>query len=206
LLLFFPARARSVTLQATAAPTLRQRGFRVAASPGAHYGRGNGTPSYEEKVMPVRFVALATSLVRSLQAGGPDANGQTPERHVSPGRGIPCRHCLKLIAAGEPYLILSHRPFPSPQPYAEQGPIFLHADACAPHLPSAELPAMLASERYLVRGYGADDRIVYGSGQIVPTLQIVETAEAMFADPRLAYVHIRSAANNCYQCRLERTP
>jgi hypothetical protein len=65
---------------------------------------------------------------------------------------------------------------------------------------------MLASERYLVRGYGADDRIVYGSGQIVPTLQIVETAEAMFADPRLAYVHIRSAANNCYQCRLERTP
>ena len=26
----------------------------------------------------------------------------------------------------------------------------------------------------------------------------------MFADPRLAYIHIRSAANNCYQCRLER--
>ena len=156
--------------------------------------------------MPVRFVALETSLVRGLQAGGLDANGQTPERHVSPGNGVPCRHCLRPVAAGEPFLILSHRPFPSPQPYAEQGPIFLHADACARHLPSAEVPAMLASECYLVRGYGADDRIVYGSGQIVPTAQIVGAAEAMFADPRLAYIHVRSAANNCYQCRLERAP
>ena len=104
--------------------------------------------------MPIHFVGLETLLVRGLQAGGPDANGQTPERHVSPGRGVPCRHCLRPVAAGEPFLLLSHRPFPSPQPYAEQGPIFLHADACARHLPSAELPAMLASERYLVRGYG----------------------------------------------------
>ena len=158
----------------------------------------------EEKGMAVRFVALETPLVRSLQAGGPDANGQTPERHISPGRGVPCRHCLRSVAAGEAFLILSHRPFPGPQPYAEQGPIFLHGDACARHQPSAELPAMLTSEYYLVRGYGADDRIVYGSGQIVPTAQIPVAAEAMFADPRLAYIHLRSAANNCFQCRLER--
>jgi hypothetical protein len=154
--------------------------------------------------MSVRFVALETPLVRRLQAGGPDTNGQTPERHVSPGHGVPCRHCLRPVTAGEAFLILCHRPFPSPQPYAEQGPIFLHADACARHQPSAEVPAMLASEHYLVRGYGADHRIVYGSGQIVPTAQIVGAAEAMFADPRLAYIHVRSAANNCFQCRLER--
>ena len=78
--------------------------------------------------MPVHFLGLETGLVRSLQAGGPDANGQTPERHISLGRGVPCRHCLRPVAAGEPFLLLSHRPFPSPQPYAEQGPIFLHAD------------------------------------------------------------------------------
>jgi hypothetical protein len=38
----------------------------------------------------------------------------------------------------------------------------------------------------------------------VPTAQIVGAAEAMFADPRLAYIHVRSAVNNCYQCRLDR--
>ena len=63
---------------------------------------------------------------------------------------------------------------------------------------------MLASEHYLIRGYNAEHRIVYGSGQIVPTSQIVERAEAMFTDPQLAYIHVRSASNNCYQCRLER--
>jgi len=154
--------------------------------------------------MPVRFIALATPLVRQLQAGGVDANGQTPERHISPGPGIPCRHCLAPVAAGEPYLVLAHRPFPAPQPYAEQGPIFLHAEACVRHAEHGALPAMLASPAYLIRGYGGDDRIVYGSGQIVPTANIVAAAETLFGDPRIAYIHVRSASNNCFQCRLER--
>lgn len=154
--------------------------------------------------MPVRFVALETALVRKLQAGGADANGQTPERHISPGSGIPCRHCLQPVAAGQPFLLLSHRPFPAPQPYAEQGPIFLHAEPCPRHSPGPELPGMLRSERYLIRGYDGDHRIVYGSGRIVPTAEIARAAEAMFAEPRLAYIHVRSASNNCYQCRLER--
>src|SRR5215813_195843 len=102
--------------------------------------------------MSVRFVALATALVRTLQAGGRDANGQTPEHQISPGKGVPCRHCLEPVSAGEPYLILAHRPFPAPQPYAEQGPIFLHARACARHVESGALPRMLASPSYLIRG------------------------------------------------------
>ena len=154
--------------------------------------------------MSIRFTALETSVVRALQEGGPDANGQVPERHVSPGNGIPCRHCLDLVAKGEPFLILAHRPFPAPQPYAEQGPIFLHAEPCARHEPDPEVPKMLASPRYIVRGYGANDRIIYGSGQIVPTSDIPFAAAAMFEDPRIAYIHVRSASNNCYQCRIDR--
>ena len=63
---------------------------------------------------------------------------------------------------------------------------------------------MLTSEHYLMRGYSADDRIVYGTGQIVPTGAMVAAAEALLADPRLAYIHVRSAANNCFLCRLQR--
>jgi hypothetical protein len=154
--------------------------------------------------MSIRFVALETALVRALQAGGADANGHAPERQLSPGNGVPCRHCLGQVAEGEPFLILAHRPFPAPQPYAEQGPIFLHASACPRHEDSGEVQPMLASPRYIVRGYGANDRIVYGSGQIVPTTEIPFAAAAMFEDPRIAYVHVRSATNNCYQCRIER--
>ncbi len=155
--------------------------------------------------MPMRIVALDTGLVRKLQNGAPDANGQSPERHISPGGMMPCRHCLDDIAAGEPYLILSHRPFPAAQPYAEQGPIFLHAQACARHSESAGMPAMfLRRESYLIRGYDAEDRIVYGTGRIVAPQALAEAAEAAFRDARVRYIHVRSASNNCYQCRIDR--
>ncbi len=67
----------------------------------------------------LRFIALDTETVRALQAGAVDANGQTPERRVSDGSGVPCRHCLSDVAAGEPFLILAHRPFPEAQPYTK---------------------------------------------------------------------------------------
>ena len=155
--------------------------------------------------MSIRFVALETDVVHALQAGGPDANGQTPEREISPGKGIPCRHCLEPVSEGKPFLILAHRPFPAPQPYAEQGPIFLHADACPRHQGGSKVPQMLASPRYIVRGYDRNDRIVYGSGQIAETSEIPSAAAKMFQDGRIAYIHVRSASNNCYQCRIDRT-
>ncbi|MCB0060720.1 MAG: DUF1203 domain-containing protein, partial [Caldilineaceae bacterium] len=98
----------------------------------------------------IRFVAMSTELVTGLQRGAPDANGQRPECALSDGDGIPCRHCLQLGAAGEPYLILAHRPFTTVQPYAECGPIFLHAEHCERHADSAQLPAILGSPQYIL--------------------------------------------------------
>lgn len=151
----------------------------------------------------MRYVAIPTPVVRALQAGNVDANGQMPERKVAEGGGNPCRHCLKMIPEGAGMLVLAHRPFPAPQPYAEVGPIFLCADACEAGGGEA-LPGMLGSPDYIVRGYGADDRIVYGTGGVVATDAIPARAAELFADDRVAYVHVRSARNNCYQCRIER--
>jgi hypothetical protein len=150
----------------------------------------------------MRFVPIPTATARALQAGGPDANGQTPEQTVSDGGGNPCRHCLTMIPKGAAMLVLAHRPFPAPQPYAEVGPIFLCADPCAAG-GGTDLPEMLASPDYIVRGYGADDRIVYGTGAVTPTPQIAARAAALLADPRVAYVHVRSARNTCFQVRIE---
>jgi Protein of unknown function (DUF1203) len=153
--------------------------------------------------MSIRFVALETELVKGLQAGGLDANGQKPERHVCAGGMMPCRHCLEDIKEGQPYLILAYRPFPTAQPYAEQGPIFLHLNSCVRHTESANVPrTFLKREAYLIRGYSAQDRIVYGTGRIVAPTLLPETAHHTFRDPRVSYIHVRSASNNCYQCRI----
>lgn len=151
----------------------------------------------------IRFTPIPTEIARDYQAGGPDANGMPAERHVSDGGGNPCRHCLGMIPEGAGMLILAHRPFPAPQPYAELGPIFLCADPC-PSGGGPDLPALLASADYITRGYGVDDRIVYGTGAVTPTADIPIRAAQLLADPRVAYVHVRSARNNCFQCRIDR--
>lgn len=150
-----------------------------------------------------RFVAIPTETARHYQAHGLDSYGLLPERRVSDGGGNPCRHCLRMIPEGAGMLVLAHRPFGAVQPYAETGPIFLCSDPCEAG-GGAEVPEILASSDYIVRGYGADERIVYGTGGVVPTGQIVARAGELLADPRVAFVHVRSARNNCFQVRIER--
>lgn len=152
----------------------------------------------------VKFIALDTAEVRSMQAGGPDANGQPPERHIADDGGTPCRHCLRQVTPGDPFLVVAHRPFPDAQPYAEQGPLFLCAEECKPPTNRRQLPKMLISQEYMIRGYNSANRIVYGTGKIVPTEELPHAAEDMFKDPEVVYAHIRSAENNCDQCRVER--
>ena len=152
---------------------------------------------------PVRFVALPTEIARAYRQGAPDANGMPAERTVSDGNGNPCRHCLNEIPAGAGMLILAHRPFPAPQPYAETGPIFLCADDCA-RWEEDGLPPVLANRpRHLIKGYGRDDRIAYGTGRIVAIGDLADGAAALFDDVRVVYGHVRSATNNCYTCRIE---
>lgn len=153
----------------------------------------------------VRFLGLPTEIARAFQAGSADANGQSPERHISDGAGVPCRHCLREIPKGEEFLIVSYRPFPAPQPYAEVGPIFLHAEPCEGFDTGRGTPPICDErEHFLLRGYNARDRIIYGTGQIVATDKLSNTATQLFECPDVAYLHLRSASNNCYQCRIER--
>ncbi|MDW4498282.1 DUF1203 domain-containing protein [Sulfitobacter sp. D35] len=153
----------------------------------------------------IRYTALPTETVQALRNGAPDAYGTPPERAVSDGEGNPCRHCLRDVPAGADMLILAHRPFAHLHPYAETGPIFLCADACE-RGGGADTPDILTtSPDYLIKGYSANERIVYGTGAVVPRDSLATRAKAIFEDPCVAWIHVRSARNNCYQLRIDRT-
>ena len=57
----------------------------------------------------ILFRAIPTDDARHLQSGGADAYDAVPERRVSDGDGVPCRHCLRDVVAGEEYLVLAYR-------------------------------------------------------------------------------------------------
>ncbi len=152
----------------------------------------------------MHFTALPTDLVRAYQKGDPDANSMAPEHSVSDGVGNPCRHCLRNIPKDAGMLILAHRPFANLHAYAETGPIFLCADECAQGGGADVPPVLTTSPTYLIKGYSADERIVYGSGKIVAQADIISFAADTLADPHIAYLHVRSATNNCYMLRIDR--
>ena len=151
------------------------------------------------------FSSIPADQAEAYWSGAADAYGQPPEVHVSAGDGVPCRHCLSYVAEGEPYLILAYRPFPQPQPYAETGPIFLHARRCERYPESDRMPPMaLSKEPRLLKGYGANHRIVYDTGEIVAAADLPAVAAKILAREDVSYVHVRSALNNCFSCRIDR--
>ncbi len=154
----------------------------------------------------VKIAGMPTEEARKFQRGGTDANGQVPEKTKSNGNGNPCRHCLEFIAEGDEMLIVSYRPFNSLQPYAEQGPVFLHARECDAYSGEGDaLPKALSNKtECIVRGYGADERIVYGTGKVTPLGEITSRADELLADTEIEFVHVRSASNNCWQARIDR--
>ena len=153
--------------------------------------------------MELRVRGIPPDECERLRAGGPDANGRPPLRRVAEGVANPCRHCLGLIAEGDEKLVLGYRPFPALQPYAETGPVFLHARACARY-EAGVLPAWFDFlDPALVRGYDADDWILYETGAVVRGPELRVACERILADAAVAYVHVRSKFG-CFQCRVDR--
>lgn len=150
------------------------------------------------------FQGLPTLAALALRQGMGDANGQPAEHVLNPFERAPCRHCLNHVPKGHGMLICAHRPFRDLQPYAETGPIFLCAEDCKAYH-GAELPEVLTtSPDYLLKGYGIDERIVYGTGRITPQSEIEAYAAELLARDEIAFVDIRSARNNCWQVRVTR--
>ncbi|MFC3615002.1 DUF1203 domain-containing protein [Lutimaribacter marinistellae] len=152
--------------------------------------------------MTVRFTAIPTDRATALRRGGPDAHGQRPERKVATSEDIPCRHCMNRVTG--PYLVLAYSPFTTTQPYAETGPIFICADDCPSGTVDGQLPGFLTSDSYITRGYDEDERIVYGTGGVTATGDILARCRELLSDPGIAFVHIRSASNNCFHVRADR--
>ena len=152
--------------------------------------------------MTIHFNAYDQCFVDAIRAGGQDANGQPAENAVSDGNGNPCRSCLCEIPMGSKMLVLAARPFPTLQPYAETGPIFLCKAKCRPWAGKAVPPILKTSPDYLLKAYGADNRILYGTGRIVLAEKLREYSTTLLSDRRVAYVDVRSARNNCFQTRI----
>ena len=106
---------------------------------------------------------------------------------------------------GDGYLLLAHRPFADTRPYAKVGPIFIHNKDCHHFDNLSQVPKMFsARNQMIIRGYDVQNRIVKDTGQLIETKSIQVAAKHLLRNIQISYLHVRSASNNYFQCRIER--
>lgn len=148
-----------------------------------------------------KFTGMPPVTADAYRAGGLDAYGNPPETKLSDG-SAPCRCCLAMIPDGKPMLVLAYRPFEGLHAYAETGPVFLCAEKCRPK--NHNFPQVIVSPDYLLKAYSADERIIYGTGQITPKSKNTSYCEQLLAHKDVAFIDLRSARNNRWQARITR--
>ncbi len=70
---------------------------------------------------------MTSFMIHALSAGEADAGALAGCQTVADGPSL-CRRCLRNAVVGDPLLLLLYDPFTVKSPYADEGPIFVHAD------------------------------------------------------------------------------
>jgi hypothetical protein len=140
-------------------------------------------------------------IVHALPAGEIDDHAPTMHRVVNADRR-PCRRCLRDAAHGDDLLLVPYDPFLVRSPYTSEGPVFVHADGCAPHRPEpGALPEQVDGRRFSLRAYD-DDAMMVGA-EVVPGDRLAERARALL-DDGAAFLHAHFAGPGCFAFRIDR--
>jgi hypothetical protein len=97
--------------------------------------------------------------------------------------------------------LIAYRPSPLGGPYAEVGPVFVHAEPC-PGYAGPEFPADFRERRAVLRPYDAAGQMLDG------VLAEPGTSEGelkrLFDDPDVALVHVRNVIAGCWNFSVRR--
>ncbi|HEY2474423.1 MAG TPA: DUF1203 domain-containing protein [Candidatus Cybelea sp.] len=114
----------------------------------------------------------------------------------------PCRVCLRISKEPEDLILLSYQPLADKGPYAEIGPIFIHADRCEVYADATEFPSDFAARRLVLRAYGYDGHIV--DATVAEAGTAPARAAAFLDDNQIEEVHVRHESYTCFQFKIVR--
>ncbi|MDQ4038222.1 MAG: DUF1203 domain-containing protein [Actinomycetota bacterium] len=134
-----------------------------------------------------------------------DHAGNAAEPFLDDAGGWPLRCCLRDSAPGDELAIVAWSPFPWRGPYAETGPVVVHARPCDLSEGFDEVPAQFRGRRQILRPYGTDQRIAYDQVRLIEADEDLEAAIAeLLAVEDIDFVHARNVLAGCYSFTIER--
>lgn len=150
----------------------------------------------------IRIVAISTQVAEKVRE-----TMQAPiyghPAHVETGAdAAPCRHCLRLITAGEQRILFTYDRFAGVESLPLPGPVYIHDRLC-PRYPEDEgFPNELRSSPRTLEGYAHGRRLIVQSyvtdGNPEPVI------EQIFACHEVDYIHVNSTTAGCHTFRIER--
>src|SRR3954470_22921612 len=90
-----------------------------------------------------RVVALPSAIAENARRTADDGATDHRVSTVETERSAPCRHCLTWAKPGERVILFPYQAIGADRPYAESGPIFVHAEPCQPYHAANEFPPEL---------------------------------------------------------------
>jgi hypothetical protein len=143
-----------------------------------------------------RVAALPADDLQRIRARGVDDFGNALEPETVTGAGTPLRCCLREAEPGERVVLLAYRPAAVAGPYAEVGPVFVHAEACPGYDDEARYPESFRARNQLLRAYDARGRQVEN---VIVDGPVAERAITdLLGRPGVAYLHSRNVLAGCY--------
>ena len=149
-------------------------------------------------------VPLSRHVAEQARARAARGDPAVLRRIATESPGYPCRRCLTDASVGEEMLLFAHSPFTTPGPYAETGPVFVHARACAdPALAADMVPEVTrVRDQVIVRAY--DQAGAIHDAALVKSPDVGAALRTFFEDASVAFAHVRSVTYGCFTYRVER--
>lgn len=116
--------------------------------------------------------------------------------------GYPCRVSLADAEVGESLILLPYEHHAADSPYRASGPIYVREAGTQAHPAVDEVPAFFRHRQLSARAYSSKgmmrDAAVFRGTELEASL------ETLFADPKVAYVHLHNAQPGCFMARVDR--
>jgi hypothetical protein len=154
--------------------------------------------------MDYRITGLPTAEFANLQQASNDelVRRGVELRLVDEPHSAPCRISLQDAEVGEEVLLLTFRHQAVASPYAASGPIFIRRAATRTFDAINVIPDQQRRRLLSVRAYDNRDYLV--DAEVSAGTEVDALIARLFADPRVAYLHLHNARPGCYACRVDR--
>lgn len=136
---------------------------------------------------------------------GIDHGGNPIEPFVDVEGGWDLRCCLSDSVPGAQLAIIAWSPFSWSGPYAEVGPVVVHATRCPATGDRDRLPKALDGRAMTLRPYGTDRTIAYEKVRHVPSGEsLTAHLSEMLDDAFIDVVHGRNVTGGCFAFQARR--